>query len=162
MEGVAGAERSEIEALYRRDYRRFVRVATAVVRDAERAVDVVQEAFAAALCARGEFRGEGSLEAWLWRIVVNGARRDVRAPVDLPLLYAPEPATSEPRDGGTGFAAAVAELPARQRQVLFLRYFADLDYDTIARTLGVAPGTVAATLHAAHKTLRKHLEEVRS
>ena len=46
---MARAADSEIEALYRSGYGRFVRVATAILRDEERAVDAVQEAFAAAL-----------------------------------------------------------------------------------------------------------------
>jgi sigma-70-like protein len=44
----------------------------------------------------------------------------------------------------------VAELPERQRLVVFLRYFADLDHARIAEALEIRPGTVAATLHAAH------------
>jgi RNA polymerase sigma factor (sigma-70 family) len=51
-------------------------------------------------------------------------------------------------------------LPERQRLALFLRYYADLDYRTIADTLGIRPGTVAATLNAAHATLRSTLSEV--
>ena len=55
--------------------------------------------------------------------------------------------------------AAVAALPDRQRTVLFLRYYADLEYDAIAEALGVAPGTVAATLNQARASLRRTLEE---
>jgi DNA-directed RNA polymerase specialized sigma24 family protein len=44
--------------------------------------------------------------------------------------------------------------------VLFLRYFADLDYRAIASVLGVTPGTVGSTLNAAHAALRRQLEEV--
>jgi DNA-directed RNA polymerase specialized sigma24 family protein len=43
--------------------------------------------------------------------------------------------------------------------VLFLRYYADLDYDAIAEALGISPGTVGATLHAAHKAMRERLKE---
>jgi RNA polymerase sigma factor (sigma-70 family) len=56
--------------------------------------------------------------------------------------------------------AAIAGLPERQRMTLFLRHYADLDYDQIAAVLGVARGTVAATLHAAHEKLRGVLQEV--
>jgi RNA polymerase sigma-70 factor (ECF subfamily) len=54
--------------------------------------------------------------------------------------------------------AAVAALPERQRSVLFLRHYADLDYEQIASVLGVARGTVAATLNQAHAALRKSIE----
>jgi RNA polymerase sigma-70 factor (ECF subfamily) len=58
--------------------------------------------------------------------------------------------------------ATIALLPDRQRVILFLRYYADLDYQQIADTLGIRRGTVSAALHAAHQTLRRHLEEVSS
>jgi DNA-directed RNA polymerase specialized sigma24 family protein len=53
-------------------------------------------------------------------------------------------------------------LPDRQRFILFLRYYADLDYGAIATALDLSPGTVGATLHAAHATLRERLQEVPS
>jgi DNA-directed RNA polymerase specialized sigma24 family protein len=52
-------------------------------------------------------------------------------------------------------------MPDRQRLVLFFRYYADLDYQAIAATLGITPGTVGATLNAAHAALRRSLEEAR-
>jgi RNA polymerase sigma factor (sigma-70 family) len=55
--------------------------------------------------------------------------------------------------------AAAAALPERQRLVLFLRYYADLDYAAIAAALGITEGTVGATLNAAHAVLRRSLEE---
>jgi RNA polymerase sigma-70 factor (ECF subfamily) len=48
-------------------------------------------------------------------------------------------------------------LTERQREVLFLHYYADLDYTTIAQALGISPGTVGATLSAARQTLRAAL-----
>ena len=45
--------------------------------------------------------------------------------------------------------------------MLYLRYYADLDYRTIADVLEIQIGTVAATLSAAHQTLRKRLEATR-
>ena len=54
----------------------------------------------------------------------------------------------------------MAALPERQRLILFLRHYADLDYETIAAAVGIRRGTVAAALHAAHRTLRHALTEV--
>jgi RNA polymerase sigma factor (sigma-70 family) len=64
-------------------------------------------------------------------------------------------------DDPLGIRAWIAVLPDRQREAIFLRYFADLDYGTIAEALGIEIGTVSATLGAAHRTLRKRLQEVR-
>lgn len=57
---------------------------------------------------------------------------------------------------------AVAGLPERQRVMLFLRYYGDLDYEGIATATGVRVGTVGAELHAAHASLRRYLKEVES
>jgi RNA polymerase sigma factor (sigma-70 family) len=59
-----------------------------------------------------------------------------------------------------GVRALLAALPERQRLVLFLRYYADLDYRSIAEVLEIQPGTVGATLNQAHAAIRRQLEEV--
>jgi RNA polymerase sigma factor (sigma-70 family) len=155
---MADARLAELEALYRSEYRRFLRVAVAILRDEERGVDVVQEAFAVAVQKRARFREEGPLEAWVWRMVVNTALKEGRRlqTWELPDLVAPDPVEASPVVSG-----AIAGLPERQRLALFLRYYADLDYQSIATALGVTPGTVGATLNAAHKSLRRLLQEVR-
>ena len=56
--------------------------------------------------------------------------------------------------------AAIHDLPPRQRDALFLRYYADFDYAGIATALGIEVGTVSATLHAARAALRDSLQEV--
>jgi RNA polymerase sigma-70 factor (ECF subfamily) len=50
-------------------------------------------------------------------------------------------------------------LPERQRLAVFLHYYADLPYAEVAELLDVAPGTVAASLNAARKTLRHKIKE---
>lgn len=155
-----GTSLSEIEALYRERFPEFRRVAAAIVGDRDAALDVVQDAFGLAIKRRKTFRGEGPLAAWVWRTVVNTARdhRRTMRPASFPaedLAAAPNGHPGEP----SRLAAAVALLPERQRLALFLHYYADLDYRTIADTLGIQPGTVAATLSAARATLRKALAE---
>ena len=61
---------------------------------------------------------------------------------------------------GSDVAAAIQALPERQRLAVFLRYYADLDYQQIGEVLGIATGTVSATLSAAHRTLHTQLDEV--
>jgi RNA polymerase sigma factor (sigma-70 family) len=56
--------------------------------------------------------------------------------------------------------AWVAALPERQRLAVYLRYYADLDYRSIARALDVEVGTVSATLSSAHEALRRSMKEV--
>lgn len=156
-----GAPLDAIERTYRRELPAFRRVSAAIIGDSELARDAVQEAFATAVRRRHAFRGEGSLEGWLWQIVINSARdqrrRDRRGGERLSSDF-------EPSRNGTGEADSVRAvfslLPDRQRLALFLRYYADLDYERIAQVLEVRPGTVGSTLSAARAALRTLLEEV--
>ena len=160
MIGRRGASLDELEELYRSRFDVFARVAASVTDDSERARDAVQEAFATAVRKRGSFRGEGLLEAWVWRIVLNAARSDVRR--SIPAVDYEQAATNGHPERDAELRAALARLPERQRTAVFLRYYADLDYVAIGEALGIRPGTVAATLNAAHTALRSRLEEVRT
>ena len=148
----------ELEALYRSRFEVFARVAASVTGDSDRARDAVQEAFATAVRKRGSFRGEGPLEAWVWRIVLNAARSDVRR--STPAVDFEEPATANGHpERDAELRVVLARLPERQRTAVFLRYYADLDYVAIGEALGISTGTVASTLNAAHTALRTRLEE---
>jgi RNA polymerase sigma factor (sigma-70 family) len=147
--------------MYRREFDRFVRTAAAIAGDVESGRDAVQEAFASAVRNRSQFRGEGTVEAWLWRAVVTRARNAARRRRPAHLAEAMEPsADGEVTDHDAALRAAIGALPERQRSVLFLRYFADLDYAAIAAAPGIKPGTVGATLNQAHAALKGQFEEV--
>lgn len=151
----------ELESLYRERYDHFARVASAITGDGESGRDAVQNAFAAAVRERRSFRGTGSVDAWLWRIVVNEAKRLRREPLHQPLEAAHAPATNG--NGGRdelGVRTLLAALPDRQKEVVYLRYYADLGYREIAEVLEIEVGTVSATLSAAHTRLRKTLRKV--
>ena len=150
---------ADIEAIYREHYSRFLRFAVANLSDVERGRDAVHEAFVRAIRSVGDFRGQGRLESWLWRILVNVCTAEKRrraVPIeDLPV------ATSLDDPEWPEIRAAIASLPERQRTILFLRHYADLDYEQIGAVLGITRGTVAATLNTAHTRLRAVLGEVK-
>ncbi|MDX6481526.1 MAG: hypothetical protein QOG85_2036 [Gaiellaceae bacterium] len=158
----AGPRTRELEDVYRRRYREFVRVATAILGNEASGHDAVQEGFAQALREQRSFRNEGPLEAWVWRTVVNAALASRRR--RLARHEAREALVVEAATGGgadeSGVRAWVAALPERQRLAVYLRYYADLDYRSIADVLGVETGTVSATLSSAHQALRRSLQEV--
>jgi RNA polymerase sigma factor (sigma-70 family) len=100
-------------------------------------------------------------------VVVNTARRQRRAQVarreSLESASASVDGTTSLNghpESDTGMRSWIAALPERQRLVVFLRYFADLDYQAIATALEIEIGTVAATLSSARQALRRSLEEV--
>jgi RNA polymerase sigma factor (sigma-70 family) len=157
-----GARVDQLESLYRADLPRFIRAAAAIVGDEATGRDVVQEAFAQAVKKRGSFRGEAALEAWVWRIVINEAlvlRRRRAAEYQWPTSNGSAPSTEHLAEQDGMVRAWVASLPERQRLAVFLRYFADLDYRSIATALDVEVGTVSATLATAHAALRRAYEE---
>jgi RNA polymerase sigma-70 factor, ECF subfamily len=151
----------EIEAVYRSRIVAFRRVARAITGDAETARDVVQDAFASAISERRRYRPIGSLEAWIWRIVVNRSiserRRLTRAALHAPVVALEAPLGNGSGDAAARIAAALALLPERQRLAVFLHYYADLDYGAIGVALGITSGTVGASLHAARAALRTAL-----
>ena len=154
-----GARIEEIEAVYRSRLGTFVRVCTALLGNRELAIDAVHDGFAAALKRRESFRGDGSVEGWLWAVVVNAARNHRRAQALRAAAAAGDDAPPPPDDAHDTDLVRdhVARLPERQRLVLFLRYYADLDYQEIAAAVGIAVGTVGSTLNAAHAGLHEAL-----
>jgi RNA polymerase sigma-70 factor (ECF subfamily) len=156
------ASATAIEAIYRAQAARFRGLAAAVA-GADAASDVVQEAFALALRKRASWRGEGPLEAWLWRLVLNAARDAQRRRVRRERLTARlfrlfergvEPAASV----GRTLDGPLRRLPSRQRDCVVLRYYGDLSYAEIAGVMGIEVGTVGALLSKAHAALRAELE----
>ena len=157
-----GATIDELESLYRVELPRFVRTAAAIVGDEAAGRDAVQEAFVRAVRKRASFKSESSLEAWVWRIVINEAlalRRRRAAEFERDSESATTPSTNGVPEHDAAVRAWVAALPERQRLAVFLRYFADLDYQSIAVALEVEVGTVSATLATAHAALRRSYEE---
>jgi DNA-directed RNA polymerase specialized sigma24 family protein len=150
----------DLEQLYRARRPQFCRAAAAIAGDPALGEDAVQDAFAKAVRKRRSYRGRGSLEAWVWRIVVNAARDARRGRRSLPGL---RDRVDDPSPNGRGGSLPLELLTGRQREVLFLHYYADLDYATIAEALGISPGTVGATLSTARRVLRQALApEVKS
>src|SRR5580765_8772282 len=107
----------ELEALYRRRFTEFCRVAAAIAGDVELGRDAVQEGFARAVRKRRSYRGGGTLEAWVWRIVVNAARDARRR------RLRPAPAVESATNGHVS-GLPLDLLTERQREIVFLHYYA--------------------------------------
>lgn len=146
------ASSAQLEELYERRYATFRRGLHAIVGVPDLAHDVVQEAFIQALRHRHQFRGDGSLEGWVWRIALRIALNGTNgsAPLDEKALQTvAAPASPDDPD----LTAALRTLPPRRRLIVFLRYFADLSYAEIADACDVSVGTVGAALTQAHAEL---------
>ena len=131
------------------------------LRDASLAEDAAQETFIKAWRSLASFRGESSERTWLMRIAVNTCRDALRTswfrrldrrvtPEELPLA---SPGPQEP-----ALAQAITRLPARDREVILLRYYEQLSPDEIAHMLRQPLNTVKSRLARAKKKLKQLLE----
>jgi RNA polymerase sigma factor (sigma-70 family) len=124
-----------------------------------RAEDQVAEAFARAWVSWHKVRRHPAPTAWVVRTALNaGASWWRRRRMEMPLAGYECEAVEEERNGLDGAVlTALRRLPSRQREVIVLRVFLDLDVETTARVLDVAPGTVRAHLSRATAALGSQL-----
>lgn len=154
-----------LRRLYDAAYRRLVGQLYAVCGDLAEAEDVVQEAFARAVAQGGRFDRLDNPEAWLRTVAVNVARtRHRRRATGRRLGWARADSTesrhpADLTDDRLALVAAMRELPTGQREALALHYLADLPVHEVARTLGVAVGTVKARLSRGRTALAALLSE---
>lgn len=153
---------------------RLARVLTTSSAEAE---DLVQDAFLAAWQRRTDLRDPGAARAWLLRITVNEHRDGLRrrtAGRRAAERAAREPASAvgrtvaEEGDSPAALgelervaAAAMAALPARQREVLHLAAVEGLDHAAIANILGLTRGNVRSTLAIARERVGAEIDAAR-
>ena len=140
------------------------RAVLATVGDRHQAEELVAEAFARAWAHWRKVRRHPAPEAWVVRTALNAHisswRRRRREVAWEALDRTPDAAVRDDTDGPAVEAllvTALRALPVRQREVVTLRVFLDLDTRATAAALGIAPGTVQAHLHRATRTLRAEL-----
>jgi RNA polymerase sigma factor (sigma-70 family) len=162
-EGV-GTNRSDFAEFYRETKDECLLAVLVSVGDRDTAQDLVAEAFARACMSWQKVSKHPAPKAWVVRTALNAGvsrwrRRRREVPVADLALVADRPAASEPADSSVDpkIMAALLRLPGRQRQVVALRVFLDLDTERTAQVLGVAPGTVRAHLSRAIAALRDDL-----
>ena len=160
-----------VERLYAAHYRQLVRLSVLLVRDQETAEEVVQDAFVA---LHGKWRGLRDPHAglaYLRQSVVNRSRSVLRhRAVELRHLStaaqeaaaaATLPGADEAvvrRAGRATVLDALQRLSERQREVLVLRYYLDLDEAGIAEALGISRGAVKSHASRGAAALRTLLE----
>jgi RNA polymerase sigma-70 factor (ECF subfamily) len=150
-EGVA----SGFEAWYAREFPRVRATLALAVGDAGLAEEATAEAFARALARWPRVSAADSAAAWVYTVALNEVRSRLRR-MRLERRWAQRQrveSASPPREPDDQLWQAVATLPARARTAVVLRYVADLTEAEVAAAMGVARGTVAATLHQARRRL---------
>jgi RNA polymerase sigma-70 factor (sigma-E family) len=153
-----------VTELYRYHALGLTRLAFVMLGDRHAAEDVVQEAFCHLYLAWGRLPEHDRVLGYLRVCVLNGCRSAIRRGKRVPRPLAVPSAPSAETDALAGeerraAAAALRRLPARQREVLVLRYYADLPEHEIARAMGVSRGTVKSTASRALAALGRMLKE---
>jgi RNA polymerase sigma-70 factor (ECF subfamily) len=128
------------------------------------AQDIVQETFCRALAALPDFRGEAGVYTWLFTIMRNVYLKQRRREGRLLHFLARQsrvphaednPAERWERQGSqTHLLKALQKLPAKQREVIILRFVNDMKIAEIARMLSLPEGTVKSRLFKAGNRLQ--------
>ncbi|MGV9311182.1 SigE family RNA polymerase sigma factor [Streptomyces sp. NPDC003691] len=136
---------------YRAHYRSLLGLAALLLDDTASCEDVVQEAFIRVHSARNRVRDPEKTLAYLRQTVVNLSRSALRRRIlGLKLLSKPMPDMASAEEGAydqlerDALIKAMRGLQRRQREVLVLRYFADMTEAQVAQTLGISLGSVKA------------------
>jgi RNA polymerase sigma-70 factor (sigma-E family) len=155
--------RERLDDSFRRDYVPLVRLAAMLV-DRDSAEEIVQDAFVR-VHGRLHRVHPDKVGAYLRAAVVNGARSQLRRR-RVRREHVPEPQPDAPAAELEGVAGAhrrellrsLDRLPARQREVLLLRYYADLSEAEIAEALGISAGSVKTHASRGLAALARDLE----
>jgi RNA polymerase sigma-70 factor (ECF subfamily) len=148
-------------------------MALRITRDVPDAEDLLQETFAKAFAASGQFEPGTNLKAWLRRIMINTFISDYRKRRAEPQLV-PADTMSPPlfwvqsHDGSAEdqvlrcqldghLTAALQSLPERYRVVVYLADLEGLGYQQISTVTGIPLGSVKSCLHRARHRLRGQL-----
>lgn len=161
---------------YKRGIANFI---GASLRDRSDVADLSQETFLRAYSHLGTFNPQlGKFSTWIYQIARNVIRthlsRSLRRPAAQPLAEDQTfenslPDLSRDADPAGGvlreeaerqLRTALAELPERTRTVLALRYFDNMEYHTIASTLGLSLGNVKTLIHRGKIALAKKMHEI--
>ena len=171
MSGVQRGDMTAYQELIRRYQKKVFRVICGYHRDPEDAMEVLQDTFLKVYLARDTWENRTSFPAWLYRIAINASidryrRRDKATMTPLEDIMefqgkksqVPAPRTPLDRlqqeERRRLLEAAIRRLPQRQREVLSLRYFGEMQLAEIAEALRCPLGTVKSNLHKAVNSLK--------
>ncbi|MFF3675107.1 SigE family RNA polymerase sigma factor [Streptomyces sp. NPDC002120] len=169
VEVVAGTTVDHLTATYQAHYRSLLGLAALLLDDTASCEDVVQEAFIRVHSARNRVRDREKTLAYLRQTVVNLSRSALRRRIlGLKLLSKPMPDMASAEEGAydqlerDDLIKAMRGLQRRQREVLVLRYFADMTEAQVAETLGISLGSVKAYGSRGIAALRVAMEAAQS
>ncbi|HKR62481.1 MAG TPA: sigma-70 family RNA polymerase sigma factor [Thermoanaerobaculia bacterium] len=170
MERAQKGDADAYDELVSQYLRRVVSIAWGIVRSAQDAEDLAQEAFVRAYTNIAKFRTDQPFGPWIYRIVTNLALDVVKHRTRFPHDEIQESEPAARRDGAELSAmsneiarridAAIESLPDMQRIVARLHLVEELDHQEIAAITGLSDGTVRSHLSLARRKLKERLADL--
>lgn len=147
---------------------RLLTAAVQITKNHSDAEDLVLRTFEQVVRKIDTYAGNSSFYTWMYRILVNFRRMDLRKmdartlvlSDELPDCEDPAPDPAERlamKSSAADVRAAVAKLPETLRAAVVLRYFAELDVAQVAEALGISKGAAKVRLFAARRRLAQIL-----
>ncbi|MAC25754.1 MAG: RNA polymerase subunit sigma-70 [Sandaracinus sp.] len=168
MAAWVGGDAAAFRELFARYAPRLHRAVRRQVRSEEDAREIVQQTFLHLHRARHDFQQGRPLRPWIFTICFNlrreHFRRRARRP-ETPLELAPgvEPREEAPdllrAERAMQLRAAVAALPAGQREAFELHWFEELPYKEVAQIVGASESAVKVRAHRGYQRLRALLQD---
>jgi RNA polymerase sigma-70 factor, ECF subfamily len=153
-------DREAFEMIIRTHSRTLFAIAYGILQNREEAEDVVQDSLVKAWKMRWRVRDPEKFPAWLSMIARHRAHdvfRKRRPDFTHETIETTEVNTPETSAMDQQLHSALATLPELHRAALTLRYFEEMDYQTIENTLGLTNGALRGILGRALASLRKQL-----
>jgi DNA-directed RNA polymerase specialized sigma24 family protein len=153
---VADGTDQAVAGLFGTYYQPLVRIAALLISDTAAAEDIVQAAFVSLYRAWPHLGGADKALTYLRRSVIRGTRSSERASAGRPSQPGSAQHASWPGQGiqETLLMAALGALPARQREALVLRYYAEWPDAQIAAAMGISSRDVVSYIARGMSTLR--------
>lgn len=154
-------DRDAFEMIIRTHSRALFAIAYGILQNREEAEDAVQDSLVKAWKSRWRVRDPEKLPAWLFMIARHRARDVFRKRRNIPLSKQTAEAIEQEASDTTALDrqlhSALAALPELHRSALTLRYFEEMDYQSIEKLLGLSNGALRGILGRALATMRKEL-----
>jgi RNA polymerase sigma-70 factor (ECF subfamily) len=173
VEKARAGDSMAVKKLYELSVGQLTATCMRYIPDADDAKDVLQTGFVKIFKSLGKFenRGEGSLKAWMNRIIVNESLKFLRErkKSDTVSYMSDLPETTDVPEDDESFAnipqdevmKMIRALPEGYRTIFNLYVFEDRSHKEIAELLGITESTSASQLHRAKALLMKQIQEFR-
>ncbi|MCG8606151.1 sigma-70 family RNA polymerase sigma factor [bacterium] len=173
IEACVGGDRQAFEQLYTKYKDKVYGVAYYMCGDQETARDLTQQVFLKAFVSLGSFSFNSRFSTWLLRLAINACidyrrknRRVTFVAIDhsIPQMKTSSQTTEEDvlkREIAEAVESAIMRMSKKLREVVVLKYVADLSYAEISETLGCSIGTVGSRLNRGHAFLAEKLHHLK-